>query len=509
MFAGIDIASERHVLARLDSAGKPIGRPIAFTEDHAGSTRLAEAPGPPPVLVAMEATGHCWKNLFAVLTAAGHDVALLDPFTARRSRDASLERTKTDRIDAEGLARLALEKRPAPTQLRDGRHRCAIGPSGDGDAKGLRELLRHRDRLRQDFDDRVRQLHRLVDLGFPEFTRQVRSLDSMRATARIAEYPTAQAIARATPRRLAKLRYGGSHFVGPDPAERLVAAAKRSVGQHHGPVSALQARHICQDLDLWRRRLTEIDRDIEGLLGTHEVGRLLLSIDGLGPHSVARIIAAVGDPARFRSAGAFAAHVGVVPGLRQSGKPSGRTRAPIAPMGNARLRRALWMPVLGAVRRNPRLRAFHERLRAAGKSAKPAPIAAMRKLLNAVYSIAGNREPFVIAADMTQAAQVTHADADRAMSVLKQHLLGVTASHGTGSGMASGRSRARADPARSGDGPLRPSPRRASGFLAGADRRHGATAARRRRNCPVGRRWRRRRRPRAGRSFRHRRGRCA
>ena len=392
MFAGIDIASERHVVARLDAAGAPIGRPIAITEDQAGYAKLIEALGPPPALIVMEATGHYWKNLFAVLAAAGHDVALLNPFTTRRFQDASLERTKTDTIDAEGLARFAFEKRPVPTRLHDEA------------AESLRELVRHRDRLRQDFDDRVRQLHRLVDLGFPEFTRYVRSLDSQLATALIAEYPTAQAFARADPRRLAKLRYDGRHFVGRELADQLVAAAKRSVGQHHGPVYALQARHLCQDLDLWRRRLAEIDRDIEGLLDAHEVGKLLLGIEGLGPQSAARIIAAVGDPARFKSAGAFAAYVGVVPGLRQSGKQAGRTRAPLAPMGNARLRRALWMPVLGAVRRNPWLRAFYERLRAAGKPPKLALVAALRKLLHAVYSVAKNRRPFRIETERARAA---------------------------------------------------------------------------------------------------------
>lgn len=392
MFAGIDIASERHMLARLDAEGKPLGRPIPVTEDQAGHATLLEALGPPPALIVMEATGHYWKNLFAVLTAAGHEVALLNPFTARRFQDASLERTKTDAIDAAGHARFAFEKRPAPTRLFDQA------------AESLRELVRHRDRLRQDFDDRVRQLHRLVDLGFPEFTRYVRSLDSMLATALIAAYPTAQAFARANPGRLAKLRYDGRHLVGAELAGQLVEAAKRSVGQHHGPVYALQARHLCQDLDLWRRRLGEIDRDIEGLLDAHEVGKLLLSIDGIGPHSAARIIAAVGDPARFRSAAAFAAYVGVVPGLRQSGKASARIRAPIAPMGNARLRRALWMPVLGAVRRNPWLRSFYERLRAAGKPPKLALIAAMRKLLHAVYSVAKNRKPFVTQTEQARAA---------------------------------------------------------------------------------------------------------
>ena len=381
MFAGIDIASERHMLARLDAEGRPIGKPIAISEDRDGYETLLRALGAPPVLVAMEATGHYWKNLFAVLTAAGHEVALLNPLLARRFQDASLERTKTDAIDAKGLARLAFEKRPAPTRLHDEA------------AEALRELVRHRDRLRQDFDDRVRQLHRLVDLGFPEFTRYVRSLDSMLATWLLAEYPTAQAFARATPRRLARLRYDGRHLVGHELAEQLVDAAKRSVGQHHGPVYTLQARHLCQDLDLWRRRLAEIEHDIEDLLDAHEVGKLLLTIDGIGPQSAARIIAAVGDPAHFKSAAAFAAYVGVVPGLRQSGKRTS-VRAAIAPIGNARLRMALWMPVLGAVRRNPWLRAFYERLRAAGKPPKLALVAAMRKLLHAVYSVAKNRRPF-------------------------------------------------------------------------------------------------------------------
>ncbi len=391
MFAGIDIASERHMLARLDDTGAPIGKPMPITEDRTGYDALLKALGPPPVLIAMEATGHYWKNLFAVLVAAGHEVALLNPFVARRFQDSNLERTKTDAIDAHGLARLAFEKRPEPTHLHD------------EVAETLRELVRHRDRLRQDFDDRVRQLHRLVDLGFPEFTRYVRGLDSMLATCLLASYPTAQAFARTSVRRLAKMRYDGRHFVGAELAEQLVEAAKTSVGQHHGPAYKLQALHICQDLDLWRKRLADVERDIEDLLDTHQVGKLLTTIDGIGPQSAARIIAAVGDPARFRSANALAAYLGVVPGLRQSGK-SNSARAPIAPMGNARLRMALWMPVLTAVRKNAWLRAFYERLRAAGKPPKLALVAALRKLMHAVYSVAKNRRPFEIRTEQARAA---------------------------------------------------------------------------------------------------------
>ena len=283
----------------------------------------------------------------------------------------------------------------------------------------MRELVRHRDRLRQDFDDRVRQLPRveprgspdLVDLSFPEFTRYVGSLGSMLATCLLAAYPTAHAFARATPRRLAKLRYDGRHFFGAELAEQLVEAAKTSVGQHHGPAYKLQAAHIWQDLDLWRKRLADVERDIEdqaanalrfGDLDIHQFCKLLTTIEGIGAQS-ARIIAAVGDPARFRSANALAAYLGVVPGLRQSGKFTGN-RTPTAPIGNARLRMSLWMPVVGAVRRNPWLRAFYERLRAAGKPPKLALVAALRKLMHAVYSVAKHRRPFESRTEQARAA---------------------------------------------------------------------------------------------------------
>jgi transposase len=381
-FVGIDIAAERHVFAILGEDGAVLTRPTPFAENAEGYARLLEALAGGPALVVMEATGHYWKNLFAVLVAADHQVALLNPLRGRRFLEQDLPRTRTDAIDALGLARFAREKRPAPTRL------------GAAATEELKELVRHRDRLKQDFDDRVRQLHRLVDLGFPEFTRYVRALDSQLATAILADYPTAQALAAAAPPRLAKLRYDGRHKVGGELARQLVAAAKRSVGQHHGPAYRIQVQDICQDLDLWRRRLRAREGDIARLLEGHEVGRLLTTIDGIGPLSAARIIAEVGDPARFATPAALAAYVGVVPALKQSGKRQ-PGRAGLTPIGHVRLRTALWMPVLAAVPRNCWLKAFYERLIARGKPAKLALVAALRKLLHAVHSVARHRRPFV------------------------------------------------------------------------------------------------------------------
>ena len=106
------------------------------------------------------------------------------------------------------------------------------------------------------------------------------------------------------------------------------------------------------------------------------------------------MFATVGDPAHFESAATLAAYIGAIPGLKQSGKRR-PTRAGSTPIGNARLRAALWMPTLTAVRRNPWLKAHYQRLRARSKLPKVALLACMHKLLLAIYSVAKHRRPFV------------------------------------------------------------------------------------------------------------------
>jgi transposase len=382
-FAGVDIASETHVVAVVSDDDAISVKPTSFTEDAEGYRKLFDVLGAPgDLLVAMEATGHYWKNLFAALAAAGYAVALINPLRTHRFAAEDLERTKTDAIDALGIARFAAQKRPASTRLPD-----AV-------TEELRELVRLRERLVQDFGDRLRQLHRVVDLGFPEFTRYVHSLDSQLASTILHDYPTAAAFHGVSVKRLASLRYDKRHKVGHELAQALIEAAGRSVGHHHGHAYRVQVQYLCEDLDTLRRRLRALDGDIDTKLGEHQVGSLLTTIDGIGTQTAARLIATLGDPAAFRSVGALAAYVGVIPGLRQSGKRNG-SRAAMTPIGNARLRAALWMPTLTAVRKNPWLEAYYQQLRQRGKLPKVALVACMHKLLFAVYSVAKHRRPFV------------------------------------------------------------------------------------------------------------------
>ncbi len=383
-YAGIDIASEKHFVAVVDDASVVLEKSTGFTEDTEGYLKLFRLLGPAEdiALVGMEATGHFWKNLFAALAAKGYRVALINPLRTNRFAAEDMQRTKTDAIDALGIARFAAQKRPEVTRLPDAA------------TEELKELVRLRDRLMQDFGDRVRELHRVVDLGFPEFTRYVRTLDSHLATAILKKYPTAEAFLGIRLKALSNLRYDGVHFVGLKLATQLLEAAKTSVGRHHGHAYSVQAKYYCEDLDVLRARLRELDRSIETRLDSHEVGKLLTTIDGIGTGTAARLIAVLGNPADFRDEKALASYVGVVPALRQSGKRTSQ-RAAASSYGNAELRTALYMPTLTAVKRNPWLKAFYDRLVLAGKPKKLALIAAMRKLLHAIYSVAKHKKPFV------------------------------------------------------------------------------------------------------------------
>lgn len=382
-YIGIDIAAETHVLAIVSDEGTTLRKPSSFEESEAGYKRLWEwISSPEDALVAMEATGHYWQNLFAALTARGFAVTLLNPVRTHHFAQESIRRAKTDALDALNIARFAQQKRLAPTKL------------SDEATLELRELVRFRDRLVQEQGDQQRHLHRIVDLTFPEFTRHVRDLSTPLATTLLAAYPTARLLSGASVSAVAAMVYDGRHTVGTALATSLIEVAKVPVGAHHSAAYQLQARCACEDLTTLRARIKALESDIGNTLDRHEVGKLLTTIPGIGRTTSARLIAELGELDRFHSADAVAAFVGVVPRVNHSGKRT-PSRGALASMGHASLRAKLWMPVLVAVRLNPWLKAFYGRLVAAGKPTKAALIASMHKLLLAVYSVAKNRRPFV------------------------------------------------------------------------------------------------------------------
>lgn len=141
-------------------------------------------------------------------------------------------------------------------------------------------------------------------------------------------------------------------------------------------------------------RLAALDDDLDTTLRASPVWRereeLLRSVPGSGPVCARTLLLdlpELGTLSRQR----LAALVGVAPFNRDSGTLRG-TRTIWG--GRAHVRTTLYMSTRVAVRYNPVLKTLYERLRAAGKAAKVALTACMRKLLTILHAMVKHHTPW-------------------------------------------------------------------------------------------------------------------
>ena len=118
----------------------------------------------------------------------------------------------------------------------------------------------------------------------------------------------------------------------------------------------------------------------------------LASVPGIGEVTALKLMAELGS-VEGRSVKQVVAHSGLSPRERTSGI-SVRGKSRISKIGNHHLRTALYFPAMVACRFNPIIKAFYEKLVAAGKPKKVALIAVMRKLLHIAYGILKNKTVF-------------------------------------------------------------------------------------------------------------------
>ncbi len=117
---------------------------------------------------------------------------------------------------------------------------------------------------------------------------------------------------------------------------------------------------------------------------------LLRSVPGVGPVLATTLLAELPELGAL-TRHQVAALVGVAPLNCDSGTLRGK-RAVWG--GRGRVRAVLYMAALVASRHNPAIKAFYQRLCAAGKARKVAVVACMRKLLTILNAMLAHREPW-------------------------------------------------------------------------------------------------------------------
>lgn len=150
--------------------------------------------------------------------------------------------------------------------------------------------------------------------------------------------------------------------------------------EHLAPAATAVRRNLRAHVDYLRKRIKQADHDLDREVRASALWdkyQVLKSVPGVGPVLSIALLSDLPELGRLNRR-EIAALAGVAPFNWDSGTIHGQRRIE---GGRQRLRRVLYPATIAAVRCNPVLKEFFQRLRAAGKPFKVAMVAAMHKLL--------------------------------------------------------------------------------------------------------------------------------
>lgn len=136
----------------------------------------------------------------------------------------------------------------------------------------------------------------------------------------------------------------------------------------------------------------EMKRLIESDETLAKQAKLLSSINGVGDRTIQMVLANFSDIERFSHPKQLCAFMGINPSQSQSG--TSLNSSSMSKVGNPFFRKMLYMPTLSAIRHNPLINQFYNRLVDNGKPKKLAVCASMRKLVFVMYGVLKNECTF-------------------------------------------------------------------------------------------------------------------
>lgn len=381
LVVGIDVAKRQHVAVcrRRDGLKE---RPFSFANQRSGFEKLLRVSkdserrnASSSLLFALEATGHYGHALRQFLADAGHGLVAINPAHTKRIKeieDNSPE--KSDSKDAGLIADLAAQGRGRPLMIPQGVF---------ADLRRLGKLRQRQVVQRTRLSNRY---HGLVDLLLPELAGIVRNVACRTMLRMFREWPTVAEIARVEDAVFEDRlwRWSRGHIERLRIAE-IQRVARDGVGLREGLEAArLEMKQVLAGLECVERELAEVESAQEAMLLRVPYARLLLSVPGLGPVSVAIILGETGDLRSYPSAEALIKLAGYNLYRIASGTFRGKTR--ITKRGRPLLRHQLFLAALRMGRRGGPLGEFHDRLRAR-KAGPQVAVGGSRKLLRLLFAL--------------------------------------------------------------------------------------------------------------------------
>jgi transposase len=240
----------------------------------------------------------------------------------------------------------------------------------------------------------------LMEAGFAVAVvnpRQAR--DFARCLGRLAKTDTIDARTLAEFAKLGHVRLGEKTPENRAILDELITRRRQVTGmlasektRREGLTHKLARQSVDTVIRLLEQQREDLDREIAKLIESDDDWKnrmdLLTSVPGVGTTTASQLLANLPELGKLNRQ-QIAALVGVAPLNRDSGAMRGR-RAIFG--GRADVRTSLYMATFSAMRFNPLIKAFAERLGAAGKAFKVVMIACMRKLVTILNVMIRNNQ---------------------------------------------------------------------------------------------------------------------
>lgn len=382
---GIDIGKRHHAAVAINHQGERIASIASFQNTRKGVDSLKmlvldPAGTPAKILFAMEATGHYWMPLYHELVRRGYQGAVLNPIQTNGEARTRIRKTKTDKRDAEGIARFILT----------GKAKAARIP--DEATLELRILTRRLLQLTQMKGDVERTAQSLSDRIFPEYAGCMSKPFLQSGRTLIKEIGLIPNLIASQPdtvmdtlRRVSRGRLSTAVING------LLENAAESIGIGYAETVINEELHSSMELiENIEEQICCLDSVIADLM---ENRNSPLASLGIGT-SLAAAIHAESDPASdFPSARQYAAYAGLEPTTFKSGQMEG-SRAHISKRGSPHLRRALYIAAFVCYRRHEYFARTYRRFRKKGHSHNSALIVVARRLALVIWKLLVENRPF-------------------------------------------------------------------------------------------------------------------
>jgi transposase len=392
LFVGIDVSKNKHNIAVLCREKQAVCKSFEIQDNYKGYSellgKLEWLKGKyqtQTFMIGMEATGDYWKNLYHFLVKHSDifQVTVINPFQTKSFAQGELRRAKTDPVDAKDIAQFMIEKTPPASKF------SAV-------LDCIKDLDRQIYALNKQRTMTINRLRVELSKVAPEIEKAFQSLGGKQILSLLEQYPTAEAINRATLYELSEVRFGIRDFRIPlELAKKVKELCQTSIAYKTGNGAGLAVQSLVRRIlqlqherELLSRQMLDLYNDFK----EHE--SILTSIPGISSEAAIAFEAYIGDVNRFPNAKKIVAYFGMNPTVCTSGKSLKRSSR-LQKKGSGIVRHRLFSAVLCIIsKKKGPIYKYYQRLVDSGKPKMVAIGATMRKLLVIIYQMLKNQEKF-------------------------------------------------------------------------------------------------------------------